>query len=72
MSSLTSAEGLVLPKKIGGYLYLDGLTSIEGLVLPDDIGEGVMLFSLTASDKQELVDKFPGITMYLENPIRGF
>jgi hypothetical protein len=29
LDSLTSAEGLVLPAKIGGWLYLDSLTSAE-------------------------------------------
>ena len=34
--SLMSAEGLKLPKHIGGNLYLKGLTDAEGLKLPEN------------------------------------
>jgi len=37
---------LMLPKRIGGWLYLNGLTSAKGLVLPESIGGG-----LDVSDK---------------------
>ena len=50
LSSLTSAEGLVLPKSIGGGIDLDSLTSAEGLVLPESIGGSIILDSLTSAD----------------------
>ena len=50
LEELTTAEGLVLPEKIGGYLDLDGLTSAEGLVLPKEIGGTLYLNSLTSAE----------------------
>lgn len=38
LNCLPSAEGLVLPTSIGGWLDLNGLTSAEGVVLPTSIG----------------------------------
>lgn len=38
LGGTTSAEGLVLPQSIHGYLYLGDLKSAEGLVLPQSIG----------------------------------
>ena len=43
LSSLTTAEGLTLPKEIGGSLYLYSLTTAEGLTLPEKIGGKVYL-----------------------------
>ena len=50
LEELTTAEGLVLPEKIGGYLDLRGLTSAEGLVLPKEIGGTLYLNSLTSAE----------------------
>ena len=50
LRGLTSAEGLVLPKEIGGSLYLSGLTSAEGLVLPKEIGGWLDLSGLTSAE----------------------
>ena len=47
---LTTAEGLVLPEKIGGYLDLSGLTSAEGLILPKEIDNSLYLNSLIIAD----------------------
>ena len=49
LRGLTSAEGLVLPKKIVRSLYLNGLTSAEGLVLPKEIGRSLYLNGLTSA-----------------------
>jgi len=49
LRSLTSAEGLILPKRVGGWLDLSGLTSAEGLILPKEIGGGLDLRSLTSA-----------------------
>ena len=43
LGSLTSAAGLTLPEKIGGWLYLDSLTSAAGLTLPKKIGGSLYL-----------------------------
>ena len=50
LSSLTSAEGLVLPESIGGRIDLSSLTSTEGLVLPQHVGGDIYLSSLTSAD----------------------
>ena len=50
LSSLTSAEGLVLPQHVGGDIYLSSLTSAEGLVLPKQLGCGIDLSSLTSAE----------------------
>ncbi len=47
---LTSAEGLSLPKTIGGSLDLQGITSVEGLSLPETIGGDLSLSSLTSAE----------------------
>ena len=50
LSSLASAEGLVLPQTIGGNVYLSGLANAEGLVLPKTIEWSLYLNSLTSLD----------------------
>ena len=60
LSSLTSAEGLVLPKSIGGGIDLDSLTSAEGLVLPESIGGGIVLRSLTSAEGLVLPESIDG------------
>ena len=50
LEELATAEGLVLPEKIGGYLDLSGLTSAEGLILPKEIGGTLRLNSLTSAE----------------------
>jgi len=60
LSSLTSVEGLVLPKEIGGHLNLSSLTSAEGLVLPNKIGGYLDLFSLTSAEGLVLPNKIGG------------
>ena len=50
LSSLTSADGLVLPQHVGGDIYLSSLTSAEGLVLPKQLGGGIDLRSLASTD----------------------
>lgn len=49
LSSLTSAEGLMLPEVISGELDLCSLTSADGLVLPKVINGGLYLNSLTSA-----------------------
>ena len=48
LSSLESAEGLVLPEVINGFLYLNNLESAEGLVLPKKIKGYLALSRLTS------------------------
>ena len=60
LSSLTSAEGLVLPESIGGSIDLSSLTSAEGLVLPESIGGKIYLNSLTSADGLVLPESIGG------------
>ena len=60
LSSLTSAEGLVLPESIGGTIDLRALTSAEGLVLPKSIGGGIDLDSLTSAEGLVLPESIGG------------
>jgi len=50
LRSLTSAEGLILPKRVGGGLDLRSLTSADGLTLPKEVGDSLDLSSLTSAD----------------------
>ncbi len=50
LNSLESAEGLVLPERINGFLNLSRLRSAEWLKLPKTIGEGLHLNSLASAD----------------------
>jgi hypothetical protein len=50
LSSLTSAEGLVLPQSVGGDLDLRKLTSAEGLTLPQSVGRDLYLGALTSAE----------------------
>ena len=50
LSSLTSAEDLVLPQLVGGDIDLRSLASAEGLVLPESIGGSIDLRSLTSAE----------------------
>ncbi len=63
LNSLTSAEGLALPQRVGGSLYLWGLTSAEGLILPDSVGGDInLVFSIfTDEDKQRLREQRPDL-----------
>ena len=65
---LTTAEGLVLPEKIGGYLDLSGLTSAEGLILPKEIGGYLDLSGLTSAEGLILPKEIDG-TLYLDSLI---
>ena len=60
LNSLTSAEGLNLPRSIGGYLSLDSLTSAEGLNLPQSIGGSLNLGSLTSAEGLSLPQSIGG------------
>ena len=50
LSGLTSAEGLILPKRVGGWLDLSGLTSADGLTLPKEVGGWLDLSGLTSAE----------------------
>ena len=50
LSSLTSAEGLILPQTVGGYLNLRDLTSAVGLTFPQNIGGDLNLSSLISTE----------------------
>src|SRR3990167_394989 len=56
LRALTSAEGLVLPKEVNGYLDLSALTSAEGLVLPEKCGY-LDLSALTSAEGLVLPEK---------------
>jgi len=60
LDHLTSAEGLVLPTEIGGFLSLNGLTSAEGLVLPKKIGGSLWLNGLASAEGLVLPKKIGG------------
>jgi hypothetical protein len=60
LNNLTSAEGLTLPKEIGGNLNLLNLTSAEGLTLPEKIGGSLFLFNLTSAEGLTLPEKIGG------------
>jgi hypothetical protein len=60
LHSLTSAEGLKLPEKIGGDLYLERLTSAKGLKLPKEIGGDLYLSWLTSAEGLKLPEKIGG------------
>jgi hypothetical protein len=60
LHSLTSAVGLILPKKIGGCLNLGSLTSAVGLILPKKIGGYLDLGSLTSAEGLKLPEKIGG------------
>ena len=49
LSSLTSADGLTLPRTVRGYLRLDGLTSANGLRLPESLGGDLVLDNLISA-----------------------
>jgi hypothetical protein len=50
LSHLTSAEGLKLPERMKGNLYLQGLTSAEGLKLPERMKGWLDLRGLTSAE----------------------
>jgi len=62
---LQSAKGLVLPKEIGGGLYLHSLQSADGLVLPKEIGGYLDLYSLQSAKglvlPKKIVSHFVGV-----------
>lgn len=47
-TNVTSAEGLILPRYVGGSLFLS-VTSAKGLILPKHVGEDLYLESLTSA-----------------------
>lgn len=65
LSSLTSAEGLILPTSIGGYLDLGSLTSAEDLILPTSIGGDLYLDRLTSA---EGLEKITGVSCKISIP----
>ncbi len=66
LGRLTSAEGLELPKQIGGSLNLSSLKSAEGLKLPEQIGGDLYLNSLTSVEGLELPKQI-GCDLYLNS-----
>ena len=60
LDGLTSAEGLKLPDKVGGYLDLSGLRSAEGLKLPDKIGGWLKLNGIRSAEGLELPTEIGG------------
>lgn len=50
LNSLTSAEDIIFPERIGGGLYLHSLNSVNGLKLPKQVGKDIHLNSLTSAD----------------------
>jgi len=64
LESLTSAEGLTLPKKINGSLDLGRLTSAEGLTLPETINGRLYLGSLTSAEKNKLLSQYPHLKIF--------
>ena len=60
LRSLTSAEGLTLPKRVGGWLDLSGLTSAGGLTLPKEVGGSLYLQNLTSADGLTLPKEIGG------------
>ena len=50
LGKLTSAEGLILPKRIGGDISLDGLRTTEGLTLPESVGGHLYLTNLKSAE----------------------
>jgi len=60
LNGLISAEGLNLPKEIGGNLFLNGLISAEGLNLPKEIGGNLFLNGLISAEGLNLPKKIGG------------
>lgn len=60
LNELTSAEGLTLPKHVGGYLDLIGLTSVEGLTLPEHVEGDLSLDGLASAEGLILPENFWG------------
>jgi len=60
LGSLTSAQGLELPEKVKGGIYLNSLTSAEGLKPPKEVGGDIILSSLTSAQGLELPEKVGG------------
>ena len=61
-----SAEGLVLPETLNGYLYLESLTSTEGLVLPEILNGDLYLNGLLSAEGLVLPKTING-DLYLES-----
>jgi len=68
LSSLRSAEGLILPKTIGGILDLRSLTSVKGLKLPETIGGTLYLSCLLSVEGLTLPETIGG-GLYLSSLI---
>ena len=54
MQNLTTANGLVLPKRVGSFLDLRSLLSADTLVFPLEIGGNLYLDSLTSAENLEI------------------
>jgi hypothetical protein len=65
LAYLTTPEGLVLPKEIGGDLNLRGLTTAKGPVLPKEIGGSLDLSGLTTPEGLVLPKEISG-GLYLD------
>jgi hypothetical protein len=50
LARLKSTEGLLIEKRIEGYLYLSNITSAKGLKLPEYVGGEIDLSSLETAD----------------------
>ncbi len=68
LNGLISAEGLNLPKEIGGNLFLNGLISAEGLNLPKKIGGDLSLNGLISAESLSLPDEIKW-SLYLNSLI---
>ena len=66
LSTLTSADGLVLPQHVGGYVDLRSLASADGLVLPQHVGGYINLRRLNRADGLVLPQHVGG-NMYLSS-----
>ena len=49
LSSLASADGLILPQHVGNSIDLSSLTSADGLILPQHVGNSIDLSSLASA-----------------------
>jgi hypothetical protein len=59
----------VLPKTVGGSLYLSGLTSAKDLVLPKTVGGSLYLSGLTSA-KDLVLPKTVGGSLDLKDSVR--
>jgi len=60
LNGLSSAEGLVLPKNIGGDLFLNSLSRAEGLNLPEHMEGNLILNGLSSAEGLNLPERIGG------------